>query len=118
MSSTVTVARALIPRFYRCNKQRGIVRSAQRPLSVSWRAGCSTGIKWRRERLASDRAIEIIQTWRPTAHERVQHHLSVVIKGRTEHSRHRQDNVPIDPPLVQDPAHLADPVVHGDFGAS
>src|SRR5712691_4427991 len=69
------------------------------------------------ERFAPDRAIEIIEALRPTAHECVQYHLGVVVKGRTEHRRHRQDNVPIDHPLVKDPAHLADPVVHGDFGA-
>ena len=69
------------------------------------------------ERLASDRAGAIIQTWRPTAPARVQYHLGVVIKGRTEHRRHRQDKVPRDHPRVKAPAHLADPVVHGDFGA-
>src|SRR6266851_3614344 len=69
------------------------------------------------ERLPSDRAREIIQTLRPTAHECVQHHRGVVIKGRTEHRRHRQDHVPIDHRRVKDPAHLADPVVHGDFRA-
>ena len=67
--------------------------------------------------LAPDGALEIVEALPPAAHERVQYHLGVVIKGRTEHRRHRQDNVPIDHPLVKDPAHLADPVVHGDFGA-
>ena len=70
------------------------------------------------ERLAPDGARDIIEAWRPAAHERVQHHLGVVVKGRPEQRRHRQDNVPIAPPGVEDLTHLADPVVDMDFGAA
>src|SRR5262245_97494 len=69
------------------------------------------------ERLAPDVTIEIIQALRPTAHERAQHDCRVLVKGRAEHRRDRQDDVPIDDALMEALAHLADPVVHGDFGA-
>src|SRR5215831_5672343 len=69
------------------------------------------------ERLALDGAIEIIQALRPTAHERAQHDCRVLVKGRAEHRRDRQDDVPRDDALMEALAHLADPVVHGDFGA-
>src|SRR5215831_19785827 len=68
------------------------------------------------ERLASDLTIEIIQALRPAAHQRAQHDLSVVVKGRAEHGRHRQDDVPVDHALMEDLAHLADPVIDVDFG--
>ena len=54
------------------------------------------------ERLAPDRAIEIIQALRPAAHERAQHDRRVLVEGRAEHRRDRQDDVPIDHPLVED----------------
>ena len=60
------------------------------------------------ERLALDGAIEIIQALCPTAYERAQHDRRVVVKSRTEHRRHRQDDVAIDHPRVEDCAHLAD----------
>ena len=69
------------------------------------------------ERLAPDRAVEIIQASDPTAHERAQHACGVLVKGRAEHRRHRQDDVPIDDALMEDLTHLADPVVDIDFGA-
>ena len=69
------------------------------------------------ERLAPDGAVEIIQALHPAAHERAQHDRRVLVKGRAEHRRDRQDDVPIDDPLVEDLAHLADPVVDVDFGA-
>ena len=67
------------------------------------------------QRLAPDGAIEIIQAVRPTAHERAQHVSRMLVEGRAEHGRHCQDDMPIDHPLVEDPAHLADPGVDGDF---
>ena len=70
------------------------------------------------ERLAPDVAIEIIQALHPTAHECAQHDRRVLVESRAEHRRDRQDDMPIDHPLVEDLAHLADPVVHGDFGAA
>jgi hypothetical protein len=36
-------------------------------------------------------------------------------ESRAEHRGDRQDDVPINHALVEDPAHLADPVVHVDF---
>ena len=69
------------------------------------------------QRLAPDRAIEIIQALPPTAHERAQYDRRVLVEGYAEHRGHRQDDVPIDHPLVEDLAHLADPVVDVDFGA-
>ena len=69
-------------------------------------------------KLRPDGAIEIIQALRPTAHQRAQQHLGVLVKGRAEHRRERQDDVPIDDALVEDLAHLTDPVVHVDFGTS
>src|SRR2546426_8947400 len=68
------------------------------------------------ERLAPDVAIEIIQALHPAAHERAQYDRRVVVEGRAEHGRHRQDDVPIDHPRVEHRAHLAHPVVHVDFG--
>ena len=70
------------------------------------------------ECLAPDGAVEIIQALPPTAHERAQHDRRVVVKGRAEHRRHRQEDLPRDDARVEDPAHLADPGVHGDFGAA
>ena len=70
------------------------------------------------ERPAPDCAVEIIQALHPAAPERAQHDRRVLVKGRAEHRRDRQDNVPIDHALVEDLAHLTDPVVHGDFGTS
>ena len=60
------------------------------------------------ERLAPDRAREIIQAWRPAAHERAQYDRRVLGEGRADHRRDRQDAVAIDHPRVEDLAHLAD----------
>ena len=68
------------------------------------------------ERLALDGAIEIIQALRSAAHERAQYDRRVLVEGRAEHRWYRQDDMPINHPLVEDSAHLADPVVDGDFG--
>src|SRR5499427_10503074 len=70
------------------------------------------------ERLPLDGAVEIVEAWRPAAYERTQHDRGVLVKGRAEHRRHRQDDRPIDHPLMQHPAHLADPVVHSNFGTA
>src|SRR6266851_9676173 len=70
------------------------------------------------QRLAPDFTIEIIQALPPTAHERAQYDRRVLVEGRAEHRRHHQDDMPIDDALMEDLAHLADPVVHRDFGAA
>jgi hypothetical protein len=69
------------------------------------------------ECLAPDRAKEIIQALRPTAHERTADNRGVLVKGRAEHGRDRQDDMPIDDPRMEGLAHLAHPVVDMDFGA-
>ena len=69
------------------------------------------------EGLAPDRAQEIIQALRPTAHACVQYHRSVVVKGCTEHRWDRQNDVPIDDAIMKMLTDLAHPVVHIDFGA-
>ena len=70
------------------------------------------------QRLAPDGAIEIIQALCPAAHERAQHDRRVLVKSGAEHRWHRQDDVPIDDALVEDFAHLTDPVVDIHFGAA
>ena len=67
---------------------------------------------------ALDRAIEGIQTLCPTPHEGTQHASGVLVEGGPEHRRHRQNDMPIDDPLVQDVTDLADPVVHIHFGTA
>ena len=67
------------------------------------------------ERLAPNRALKVIQTLRPTAHERTQHDRRVLVEGGAEHRRHRQDEVPRDAPLVADLAPLADPGIDIDL---
>src|SRR6266446_1737994 len=67
------------------------------------------------QRLAPDFTIEIIQALTPAAHERAQYDRRVLVEGRTEHGWHRQDDRPIDDALMEDLAHLAEPVVHIDF---
>src|SRR5215831_9148049 len=70
------------------------------------------------EHLAAHGAIESIQAWRPTAHERAQYARGVLVKSGAEHGRHRQDNVPIDDALMEHPAHWAHPVVDVHLGAA
>src|SRR6266567_1736829 len=69
------------------------------------------------ESLAPDLALKIIQALPPTPHQGAQHDRGVMGEGRAEHRRARQDDVPIDHPLVEHRAHLADPGIHVDFGA-
>ncbi len=69
------------------------------------------------ERLAPHLAQAIIQARDATSHERTQPDRGMVLEGGAQHGGDRQDEVPIDHPRVEDLAHLADPVVHGDFGA-
>jgi hypothetical protein len=69
------------------------------------------------ERLAPDRARERIPALRPPAPERVEYHRGVGVQGRPAQRRPRQENGPLAPPLVQDPAHLPAPGVHRDWGA-
>src|SRR5918994_2905237 len=66
----------------------------------------------------TDPAIDIIQTTDPTAHERTQHRVRLLIKRLPEDLRHREDNMPIDDALMEHPAYLADPVVHADLSAA
>src|SRR5262245_8559071 len=68
------------------------------------------------EWLAFDDAVESIQALDPTAHERTQHDRRVLVEGGAEHRRHRQDDVPINDPLMADLTHLTDPVIDMDLG--
>jgi hypothetical protein len=68
------------------------------------------------ERLASDRALEVIQALPPAAHQGAQHDRGVLVEVRAKHGWDRQEDVPRDHPLVEDLTHLADPGVDGDFG--
>ena len=43
--------------------------------------------------------------WTDTAHARAQHARRVLVEGGAEHGRDRQNDVPIDHPLVQPVAH-------------
>src|SRR5436190_14089546 len=70
------------------------------------------------ECLPPDGAVEIVETLRPAAHERAQHDRRVLVKSGVEHRWHRENDVPIDHPLVEGLAHLADPVIDMDFGAA
>src|SRR6266849_6161812 len=70
------------------------------------------------ESTATDPAEDVIQTPHPTAHERTQHRLRLLIKRFPEYLRHGQDDMTVDDALVEHPAHLADPVVDIDFGAA
>jgi hypothetical protein len=79
------------------------------PMRVDHRDGATL------ERLASHLAIKIVQALHPAAHQRTQQDRGVLVESRAEHRGDRQDDVPINHALVEDPAHLADPVVHVDF---
>ncbi len=70
------------------------------------------------QRLAPDLAQELLPALDAAAHQRAQQDRSIVIERRAEHGRDREDDVTIDAPLVEDLAHLADSVVHRDFGAA
>ena len=70
------------------------------------------------EWLAPDGAVEIIEALYPTAQERAQHDCRILVKGRAKHRRDREDDMPIDHPRMEDPAHLADPVIDVDLGAA
>ena len=52
------------------------------------------------EALPLDGTVEVIQTLCPAPHESAQHDCSVMIEGHPEHRWHRQNDVPIDDPLV------------------
>ena len=70
------------------------------------------------ECLPLDGAGEIVEALRPAASQRTQHDRGVLGKGRAEHRRHRQDNMPIDDAFVEDLADLADPVIDIDLGTA
>src|SRR5712692_9153249 len=59
------------------------------------------------ERLAPDLAKEVIHALHTASHQRAQQNRGVVVEGRAEHGRDRQDDVAIDHPLVEYLAHLA-----------
>src|SRR5215471_2928500 len=69
------------------------------------------------KRLAPNGTVEVIQTSCPAAHERTQHDCRVLVEGRPEHRRHREDDMPIDHPCMEGLTDLTDPVVDVDFGA-
>ena len=48
------------------------------------------------QRFAPDLTIEIIQALPPAAHERAAYDRCVLVEGRAEHCRDRQDDVPRD----------------------
>src|SRR5215468_8948898 len=79
------------------------------PMRVDHRDGATL------EHLASDLAIAIVQALHPAAHQRPQQDRGVVVESRAEHRGYRQDDVAINHALVEDLAHLADPVVDVDF---
>ena len=102
---------AIIPPTGGEQMQMGMVLAIA-PMRVEHRDGAPP------ECLAPDCAIEIVEALRPAAHERAQHDRRVLVESRTAHRWDRQDDVAIDDPLVEDLAHLADPVVDMDFGAA
>src|SRR5215510_11897761 len=103
-------ARAIIPPTGSNHMQMGMVLAIA-PMGVE-HGNVATS-----ERLAPDVTIEVIQALCPTAHERTQHDCCVLVKGRAEHCRDRQNDVPIDDALMESLAHLTDPVVDVAFGA-
>src|SRR6266852_3601661 len=95
------------------------------PSTNRWIASVLSVLRTRRsrchchlQRLAPDLAQELLPALDAAAHQRAQQDRSIVIERRAEHGRDREDDVTIDAPLVEDLAHLADPVVHRDFGAA
>src|SRR4026209_2941578 len=68
------------------------------------------------EGFAPDLAIKVIQALPPAPHQLTQQDRSVLVEGGAEQAWHRQDDMSVDHPLMQGLAHLADPVVHVDFG--
>jgi len=93
----------------------------QMPMGVVWPMA-PMGVEPRHgappECLAPDCTLEILQAWRPAAHERAQHDRRVLGESRTEHRRDRQEDRPIDDPRVEALTPLADPVVDMDFGTA
>ena len=69
------------------------------------------------QRFAPDLTREIIQALPPAAPERTSYDRRVPIERRAEHRRDRQEDGPIDAPLMEGLTHLVDPVVDIDFGA-
>src|ERR1044072_7505041 len=68
------------------------------------------------EWLAFDGAVEIIQALDSTAHERTQHNRRMLVEGGAEHRRHRENDVPIDDPFMEDLTHLTHPGIDMDLG--
>jgi len=78
------------------------------PMGVEHRHGAPS--QWR----VPDRARDIIPAWRPAAHARAPHERRVVVNGRAEQGRPREDAGPREHPRVEPLAHLAHPVDDGD----
>jgi hypothetical protein len=53
---------------------------------------------------------------RPAADKRAQQDRGILVESRAEHRGDRQDDMPIDDPLMQDLAHLTHPVVDIHLG--
>lgn len=68
------------------------------------------------QRVVPDRAIEIVQALGPTPHQGAPEARGIVVERHAEQREDRQDDGPIDPPRVEDLAHLAAPVVRVHFG--
>src|SRR5437879_7906007 len=62
------------------------------------------------ERLPPDSAGEIVEALRPTAYKRTQYDRGMLVESGAEHRWDRQDDMPIDHALVENLAHLADPI--------
>jgi len=70
------------------------------------------------EGLATDRAKEILSALDATLHAGTEQRLGVLIKRRSSHLRHGQDNMPIDDACMEHFANLSDPIVDRDLGTS
>jgi hypothetical protein len=70
------------------------------------------------EGLATDRAKEIISALDATLPEGTEQRLGVLIKRRSEHLRHGQDNMPIEDAFMEHFANLSDPIVDIDLGTA
>ena len=70
------------------------------------------------ERLATHSAEDIIETAHPTSHEGTQQRLGVLLKGGPEYIGDGEDNMAIEPPLMQYLTDLSAPIVDIDFGTA
>ena len=91
-------------------------RDVPRPMCLAprWQAGPRCGAA--RPSLCRTSCAEGFEPWRPAAHARAPHERRVVVKGRAEQGRHREDDVRLDHPRAEPLAHLAHPVGDGNCG--